>query len=331
MSTKTVPVDAGRSSTGAGEPTGPPPRLHRSIEFFPGGEYGPVAPEDPDRVTRPADDGLGPPAAATAGEGAGATAPAAGPGGAAAVWDDAAWSGPVDLGGGRSEPGGAQGRDHPGGTDVPVGAGHGESAGGTDPGPVGGSGDEGGPADEGAPTAAALGGHIRGRAPGETPAAPERMSLDELQSRVRRPRGDEGETVPAGDGSPPRPRRVLLIAAGAAAVIALVALAFFAGRAARPAPTTGPVDRGEDIERVRSGAFEQGRKAGVEQGRKAGVEEGREAGVAEGRRAGEKSGLEKGRQEGCRSVFDRAGSSTLMSGPGPRASLVRRQDCDRPS
>lgn len=272
----------------AGEP--PRPRVRRSVEFFPGGEYGPVAPEvvdDPPPGTVPTP----------------APVPVAG-------WTDEGPRAPAEA---RHEAAGAAGRTP--GPAVPWWA------------PVAPQPEAPEPAapEPEAPepaTGAGAAGETEAAVERERPApgpGPERISIDELQARIRRPRDEE----PAAGGREPGGRkRSLLVGAAVVGVLVLVAVVVLGTRSNWFAPVTGRVHTEEEIDRARTDAFEEGRRAGLDDGRAEGRREGVEQGIEQGR--------VEGREQGCRAVFDRAGSSTLWSGPGPRASSVRRQDCGTP-
>lgn len=249
-----------------GEP--PRPRIRRSVEFFPGGEYGPVAPE----VVDAPPPGMVP---------APAPVPVAG-------WADEGTRAPAEA---VHEAAGAAGRTPS--PAVPRWA------------PV-------------TPEPEAPEPAVERERPVPGPG-PERISLDELQARIRRPRDEE----PAAGGREPGGRkRSLLVGAAVVGILVLVAVVVLGTRSNWFAPVTGRVHTEEEIDRARTDAFEEGRRAGLDDGRAEGRREGVEQGIEQGR--------VEGREQGCRAVFDRAGSSTLWSGPGPRASSVRRQDCGTP-
>lgn len=273
----------------AGEP--PRPRVRRSVEFFPGGEYGPVAPEvvdDPPSGTVPApvpvagwvDEGPRAPAEARH-EAAGAAGRAPGP---AVPWWAPVAPQPVAPQPEAPQPEAPEpAAPEPEAPELATGAGETEAA-------------------------------VERERPAPGPG-PERISIDELQARIRRPRDEEPA---AGGREPGGRRRSLLVGAAVVGILVLVAVVVLGTRSNWFAPVTGRVHTEEEIDRARTDAFEEGRRAGLDDGR------------AEGRREGLEQGRVEGREQGCRAVFDRAGSSTLWSGPGPRASSVRRQDCGTP-
>jgi len=246
-----------------------PERSRRSIEFFPGGEYGPVAPE----VVAPgvvasetgaseavAPESVAPEAAAPETDDGHVVPDAGGPDAAgwAAGWDDDPWVGPAAIADRSGPPAALEGGRVAGGAriadepiaDEPTGA----------------------PAEDGADEAVASG------VPDE-PAGTEgreRISLDEFQARVRKTTTAESGPGPgparAGPGRPGR-RRIGLVAVAVAGALLLAAIVAFGTRSNWFSPVTGHLHTNEGLDRARTESVEQGRRAGVEEGRRAGVEE----------------------------------------------------------